>query len=295
MRGDTRPNILVAGKSAAILLADGNWPNFKTLHVPMGDLNHLHSVDLKGDGSKQLVVGARFGGFHVVKTGKDGNASLSPMLPDVRGAYADFQMLDLNGDGRVDLVTSSGKIYLRQPDGSLPAKPSLELPLPDAKDWTMLATGDFNADGRPDLVLFSYGMKEPQAAVFYNTGDKAAPFEMKANAVFELNAGVPKNQTHPLLRDNPVVADWNGDGIADLIIGRGQDNQVLILHGGKDGLDMKRSTKINLDYRVHYETGLYVGDFNGDGVPDLACLGYTSTGVGASGPLAVYLWMQPKP
>ena len=56
----------------------------------------------------------------------------------------------------------------------------------------------------------------------------------------------------------------------------------------------KRSVTIPLEYRLHYETGLHVADFNGDGVPDLACLGYTSTGVGQSGPLAVYVWKQAR-
>ena len=28
--------------------------------------------------------------------------------------------------------------------------------------------------------------------------------------------------------------------------------------------------------------------------PDLACFGYTQTGVGASGPPTAYIWLQPK-
>jgi hypothetical protein len=43
----------------------------------------------------------------------------------------------------------------------------------------------------------------------------------------------------------------------------------------------------------HYETGLFVGDFNGDGRPDLAVFGYTLTGVGWDRPPAAYIWLQP--
>jgi hypothetical protein len=67
----------------------------------------------------------------------------------------------------------------------------------------------------------------------------------------------------------------------------------LVLLGGRVGLDAKRSETIKLDYRVHYETGLFVGDFNGDGRLDLAVFGYTLTGVGWNGPPAAYIWVQP--
>ena len=95
------------------------------------------------------------------------------------------------------------------------------------------------------------------------------------------------------LRDAPVVCDWDGDGVVDLVVDKGQADEVLILLGGRGGLDGKRSRTVTLDYRVHYETGLYAGDFNGDGRPDLAAFGYTLTGVGWNGPTGAYIWMQP--
>ena len=78
----------------------------------------------------------------------------------------------------------------------------------------------------------------------------------------------------------------------ELVVAHGQSDDVLVFVGDKSGLSKDRVRRIKLDYRVHYEHGVYVGDFNGDGKLDLAVFGYTNTGVGARGPLAVYIWLQ---
>jgi hypothetical protein len=202
------------------------------------------------------------------------------------------QALDLNGDGREDLVTSYGQVYLRGADGKLPAEPSLRMEV-EKGDWSFLAVGDFNGDGRPDVALLSYGMHgRTVARLYYNRGEAARPFVQRPDAVLPLGPST-KKAAASLLRDAPAVADWNGDGIADLVVGRGQSDEVLILLGGRDGLAAGRCETVRFDYRVHYETGLYAGDFNGDGLPDLAAFGYTLTGVGWTGPPAAYLWLQP--
>jgi hypothetical protein len=179
-------------------------------------------------------------------------------------------------------------------DGRFPRTPALQLPT--EKDWTFLAVGDFNGDGQPDAAFLSYGMNGSTAArVFYGRNKTVLPFSAKADAVLPLSAllnSTRKNQHHPLVRDTPVAADWNGDGIDDLVVAHGQSDEVLVLLGDKSGLSQDRVRRIALDYRVHYEHGVYVGDFNGDGKPDLAVFGYTNTGVGAGGPPAVYVWLQ---
>src|SRR5262249_37988460 len=117
----------------------------------------------------------------------------------------------------------------------------------------------------------------------------------KEDAVLPLSAlltSAKKNQTFPLVRDTPVVADWNGDGTDDLVVAHGQSDEVLVFLGGRNGLSQDRVQRIALEYRVHYEHGVYVGDFNGDGKADLAVFGSTNTWGGAGGPPAVYIWLQ---
>jgi hypothetical protein len=147
-----------------------------------------------------------------------------------------------------------------------------------------------NLDFRDEILaqIYDPGVPDPKRELF---GPVLQPQQQGPEGQ---PAGVhPPAPAHPLLRDAPVVCDWNGDGIDDLVVGRGQSQEVLILLGRRQGLAAKRSQKIALDYRTHYETGLFVGDFNGDGRPDLAVFGYTLTGVGWNGPPAEYIWLQP--
>ncbi len=297
----------------------GKFPKYKIAVLEMADGHQARVLD---DGTrKQTVIARRFGGvdaldtataenrrgaspfpmpgeekgtvpFSAAGSGAGSKPQLSRFEPEVSGPYVDVQMLDVNGDGRPDLVTSYGAVYLRGADGKMPASPTLRLPT-EKDEWYFLAVGDFNGDKRPDLALLSYGMHgQTSARVFSNTGSADKPFRNQPDAVISLN---PKQRGDPLtlLRDSPVVCDWNGDGFDDLVIGRGQSQQVLVLLGSRAGLDAKHSETIELDYRLHYETGLFVGDFNGDGRPDLAAFGYTLTGVGWTGPPAAYIWLQP--
>jgi metallo-beta-lactamase class B len=281
--------LFVAGASAALLVAEGKLPEYKV--VPL-DVPDGHQVRVLDEGTrKQTVIAGRFSGVHVLDPAT-ARPQVSRFKLKVAGPYVDVRMLDVNGDGRPDLVTSYGAVYLRGADGELPAAPTLRLPTEEG-EWHFLAVGDFNGDRRPDIVLLSYGMHgQTSARVFSNTGKADRPFGDKPDAVVPLN---PEKKSAPLtlVRDSPVVCDWNGDGFDDLVIGRGQSQEVLVLTGGRDGLGAKRSETIALDYRVHYETGLFVGDFNGDGRLDLAVFGYTLTGVGWNGPPAAYIWLQP--
>src|SRR5439155_989141 len=140
--------------------------------------------DIDGDGRPDIAVVCRDGEGSLVKVflNKGGKFDNKPdheialpglaepgkvrVLPAAEGGgpYVDVRMVDVNGDGRPDLVTSYGAVYLRGADGKLPAEPTLRLPT-EKGEWHFLAVGDFNGDKRPDVVLLSYG--QTSARVFY--------------------------------------------------------------------------------------------------------------------------------
>lgn len=283
------PFILVGGKTAALLIPQpkdgpsekGKLPAFSVVPFDLGDANHLRFVD---EGSP--LVSRRFGGFYALDL-PPAKPNLRKFVPEIDGPYVDFRPL---GN---DLLTAYGQLY-RRTGGSFPKTPAVQLPA--EKDWTFLAVGDFNADGQPDAAFLGYGMEGVTAArVFHGRSKTELAFGWKADAVLPLGAllnSAKKNQNHPLVRDTPAVADWNGDGIDDLVVAHGQSDEVLVFLGDKTGLSQDRVRRISLEYRVHYEHGVYAGDFDGDGKADLAVFGYTNTGVGAGGPPAVYVWRQ---
>lgn len=275
------PHILVGGHTAAFLKPDGAFPKFAVIPVDLGDGNHLRFLD-----GRTPLVARRFGGFHALDFAKD-RATLRKFEPEIDGPYVDFRIV---GN---DLLTAYGQLY-RPTDGVFPKAPTQQLPRD--KDWTFLAVGDFNGDGKPDAAFLGYGMgRLTSARIFHGRSQTMLEFGDREDAVLPLGAlliSAKQKQNFPLVRDTPVVADWNGDGIDDLVVAHGQSDEVLIFLGGKDGLSKDRVQRIALEYRVHYEHGVYVGDFNGDGKADLAVFGYTNTGVGAGGPPAVYIWLQ---
>src|SRR5206468_10900015 len=76
-----------------------------------------------------------------------------------------------------------------------------------------------------------------------------------------------------------VVADFNGDGKLDLAVGSlgaSNTNQVSVLLGNGDGTFQ---TALNSTVPGAGIDGLAVGDFNGDGKPDLASANYNSSNV----------------
>ena len=186
----------------------------------------------------------------------------------------ELQLIDVNGDGKSDLVTSAGEIFLRGRDGTLPQTASMTLDQPYGQ-WTFLGIGDFNGDGKPDIVQLGTAGLHTMASVFYNTGNPERPYHVKADA--ELDLGL---RLEPL-RDGPTVTDYNGDGIDDLILGNGQRQDVLIVPGSHAGLTRQNDIHVKLDYRMHFDTKLGIIDLDGKGKKSIAGFGYSA--VGASG------------
>ena len=142
-----------------LLLATVPFPNNWELPTTHGGA--WHSVDLNGDGSSDLVLAGSGRTLAVFMTRLgDGGIETSTLTHPSRSGKT-IAIADLNLDGRLDLAVwlqaslwgqpADLAIYSGLSDGGFVAQPLLPL---TSTSIGILAVGDLNIDGLPDLVAF---------------------------------------------------------------------------------------------------------------------------------------------
>jgi hypothetical protein len=171
------------------------------------------------------------------------------------------EVVDVDGDGDLDVITSnvgldgpnSISVIKNLGGGTLGAPASFEV----GEDPTALATGDFNEDGRPDVVtpnsgsgtlvgqqstvsvLLNTGTGSFGAAQYYNVGENARP-------------------------EDVAVADFNADGNLDFAVASSTGYRVSVFRGnGLGGFTLQNH------FAAESPRTLDVADFDDDGDIDI--------------------------
>jgi len=162
---------------------------------------------------------------------------------------------DFNNDGKADLALSIADIgdlvvQLGQGNGKFTNMTVSSFSNPQSDVYIPVATGDFNGDGKTDLVV--WGTRTKNVRLFIGNGD----------GTFQLPATIATSNNFP-----GVAGDFNGDGKTDLAI-VDLHTGVTVLLGNGNG-----TFQTPIAYPTSFQSGLGAiniksGDFNGDGIAD---------------------------
>jgi hypothetical protein len=192
--------------------------------------------------------------------------NFTPQQPAVTGAgpYA-VALGDVNGDGRLDLAVANANddtvsVLLNTTAPGGPITFAAQQTFATGHSPRSVVLADVNGDGRPDLVVAN--ANDDTVSVLLNTTAPGAAASSFAPRVDFLVGNCP---------DSVAVADVNGDSRPDLVVVNRYSFNVMVLENiTTQGADVPRFTPPQT-FAVGLEpVSVAVGDFNGDGRPDLA-------------------------
>jgi hypothetical protein len=294
LNGDGHPDAVVAGYAApstiGVLLGKGDGTfNAPATYGSGGNFAYAVAIgDVNGDGYPDLVVANQYVNDHSVEGTVgvllgNGDGTFQPVVNYDSGGNGalSIAIADLNGDGHPDLVvanqcaaecgvaTGSVSVLLSNGSGSFIGAVTYSS---GALYADSVAVGDFDGDGKPDIVVANKcpvdgncNTENGSLGVLLNKGDGTfKPPVMYSSGGYEYALAV-------------AVADMNGDGKLDLIVGNWCQSievcggatptgGVSVLLGNGNGTFQPPATYAG---GISNSGSIAVGDVNGDGHPDV--------------------------
>lgn len=285
--GDNILDIVTANNdtnNVTVLLGDGKGGfGIPTSHALLADFLSPKAMvlgDFNNDGILDVAVtkvGDMPSSINIFPgTGKGIFRGPLPFATDALGSVA-IAAADFDGDGLTDLVTANFNshtvsLLLRDADNPPPTrlfKPARVYPMPRANP-SAIAAADVDGDGCPDVVIG-----------YENTAFDRPPFisvmkGQRSGSTCTGQLGDPIHYEVGLNRASGIIAaDFNGDGQLDLAVLHKEHHCISILLGNPtDDSFQLQPGRFGVGLSP---TSLILSDFDGDGRPDLAAAGSSSS------------------
>ncbi|HJT17479.1 MAG TPA: VCBS repeat-containing protein, partial [Thermoanaerobaculia bacterium] len=266
--------------------------------------------DLDGDGAPEIIASGNqvdeLTTLSILPNRGDGTFAAARLLPTSLGERIE-DAGDVNGDGIADLVTSvyfSNGIAVYNGRGNLQFDAAV--PHATATHGGPTRIIDFDDDGQPNLVSFSFGSGNPvrvhlfrgdvKTTIDTNLANAAGPSIRVMNGAVEILASERSGQLG-LVRisganvlvsrisagsgfdTSSTFADVNGDGIADVVDVTdvpGDLEPLFVTIANADGT-FRDAAQLQRPRHVSFPISVRTADFDGDGRADLIVSDIAST------------------
>jgi autotransporter-associated beta strand protein/predicted outer membrane repeat protein len=290
--GQSSTNVFGLTDGASVSLYAGTSTTPTSTTQPLGNIAggvRTASADLTGDGVPDLIVGTGIGTLAQVQVidGKTNTVafSINPFPDFTQGVFVAAG--DLDGDGKADLIISPDegggpRVRIFAGGSFTQLADFFGIDDPNFRGGARVAAGDFDGDGKADLVVAAGFGGGPRVALFNGASVAAgSPVKLVGDfLVFE-----------PGLRNGAYVTagDVDGDGRADLIAGAGPGGGPRVF--ALSGADLLNGTLRSVANFFAGDTNnrggvrVTVKDLDGDSKADII----TGSGTGATPGATVYL------
>jgi len=279
------PNLFVDTVSVFLNDGTGKFPTRRDYQAGnvSGAINNSVAVavgDFNNDGLGDLAVTNQLNSTVSIHMGTGAGFFAPRELLSVPGNPGSIGVADLNGDGNDDLAVSTfGGLFnsrVRVFDGNGTggaAGFTQSAVLPVAGAPVSLKIDDVAGDGRLDIMVAAAQANPDQVTVLTNLGNSSYSRQ-------DLASGNQFNEVTHWLLD---TADLDNDGNKDIVVAN-DGSTVTVMLGNGSGFGAGTT------YQIGYlPASIALGEFNGDGIPDLAVASRQNVAAVGSAPVGIML------